>query len=313
MNKAKKFIWDNFPIVRKIYSQYITLHYKHLYEKSPRLAAETYYANIHGGVKPNLDDPKTLDEKNIWLALNTDTDIWARLSDKYAVREYVKECGAEEILNDLYGKWDYVDDVDFSNLPNEFVLKSNNASGTVIVVEDKNKIDIKAIKKTMRKWLPKKVTYGYIGYNGHYLKIKPCLIAEKLLHDALSVGLPIDYKFFCSYGKPFLVEVMQGRQVGSHNRRSTYYDKDWNMIFDRNVVGTGVFLEKPQSYEQMISYCYRLARQFPFVRVDYYEIDGKPLFGELTFTPSLDYFTEEMRIKYGDYVDISSLRGKTNA
>lgn len=309
MNKAKKFIWERFPFVRKVYSHYITNFYKHLYKKSPRLAAETYYANIHNGAKPDLDNPRTLDEKNIWLALNTDTTIWTRLSDKYAVRDYVRECGCENILNELYVKWDKVEDVDFSELPNEFVLKSNNASGTVIVVEDKKKADITAIKKTMKKWLPKKASYGYIGYNGHYLNIKPCLLAEKLLHDSLSVGLPIDYKFFCSYGEPFLVEVMQGRQVGSHNRRSTYYDKDWNLIFDRNVVGAGVILDKPKSYDQMIEYCYILAKQFPFVRVDFYEIDGQPLFGELTFTPSLDYFTEDMRIRYGDGIDLSKVRG----
>lgn len=313
MNKVKRIIYDNIPLVRLVYSKYTILRYRNLYNKSPRLAAETYYASIRGGRKPDLENPKTLDEKNIWLALYSDTSLWPRLSDKYAVRQYVEECGAGEILNELYAKWDCIEDVDFTVLPKEFVLKSNNASGTVIVVEDKDLMDSEAVLKQMKKWLPKKVSYGYIGYNGHYLKIKPCLIAEKLLHDSLSVGLPIDYKFFCSFGKPFLIEVMQGRQVGSHNRRSTYYDIDWNLIFDRDKVGAGTLLDKPKSYDKMITYCNMLAKQFPFVRVDFYEIDGKPLFGELTFTPSLDYFTEDMRTKYGECVDISSLRGNTDA
>lgn len=312
MNKVKKIIWDNFPFVRKVYSHYITHFYKRLYEKSPRLAAETYYANIHNGKKPDLDNPKTLEEKNIWLALNTDTSMWSVLSDKYEVRNYVKECGLAHILNELYGKWDHIDDIDFSLLPNEFVIKANNSCETVLIVKNKNELDVNEAKKKINSWF-KGLPYGYIGYNGHYLHIKPCIIAEKLLHDSKSKDLPIDYKFFCSYGEAFCCAVMQERTVGTHDKRTTFFDSDWNVIYDDNKINRGELLSKPKSYDEMIQYCYRLAKDFALVRVDFYEIDGEPIFGEMTFTSGVDIFTDELNRDLGKYIDLSQERGKFNA
>lgn len=305
VNKIKKAIYS-IPLVKALYSICLNRHYKALYEKSPRLAAEEFYSSIHKGRKLNLKNPQTLEEKNIWLALNTDTSMWSVLSDKYAVRDYVKECGLSNILNDLYAKWDHVDDIDFSVLPNEFVIKANNSCATVILVRDKDTLDIKEIKKKIRRWFTR-IPYGYIGYNGHYLRIKPCIIAEKLLHDSNSEVLPIDYKFFCTYGKVFMCEVMQGRTEGTHSLRATLYDEKWSVIYDNNKVNKGALIEKPVSYDLMIDYCYKLAKDFPLVRVDFYEIDGKPVFGELTFTPGVTVLTDEMNNKLGQYIALPQI------
>ncbi len=302
MNKLKKAIYS-IPLVQMIYSIRLNRHYKALYEKSPKLAAEEFYSSIHKGKKLNLENPQTLEEKNIWLALNTDTTMWSILSDKYAVRDYVRRCGLSNTLNDLYGKWDNVEDIDFSALPKEFVIKANNSCATVIIVRDKEKLDVKETKKTIKKWFTG-IPYGYVGYNGHYLRIKPCIIAEKLLHDSKSDGLPIDYKFFCSYGKVFVCEVMQGRTEGTHSIRATFYDENWNILYDNNKVNRGKLIDKPVSYDLMVQYCYQLAKDFPLVRVDFYEIGGQPIFGEMTFTTGVSVFSDEINLELGKHIEL---------
>jgi hypothetical protein len=101
----------------------------------------------------NFKNPKDLNEKINWLLFNSDTSEWSRLSDKYRVREYIKECGLEDILIPLYGKWDDVDDICFDKLPNSFILKANNGSGTVLIVENKETQNINMIKDQLRKWI----------------------------------------------------------------------------------------------------------------------------------------------------------------
>ena len=302
MNIIKKAIYG-IPLFKKVYSIRLKRHYKALYEKSPRLAAEEFYSSIHKGTKLNLDNPQTLEEKNIWLALNTDTSMWSVLSDKYAVRDYVKKCGLSIILNDLYAKWDSVEDIDFSTLPNEFVVKANNSCATVIIVNDKAILDKNKIIREISGWF-KGIPYGYVGYNGHYLRIKPCIIAERLLHDSNSEGLPVDYKFFCTYGKVFVCEVMQGRTEGTHSIRATFYDENWDILYDNNKVNKGKLIDKPVSYNLMVQYCYILAKDFPLVRVDFYEIDGKPIFGEMTFTAGVSTFSDEINHELGKYVEL---------
>lgn len=307
MNKVKKALY-RIPAVRQLYTVLLNLHYKKLFETDPRLAAEEFYSKIHNGKKPNLENPVTLEEKNMWLALNTDTTIWSRLSDKYEVRDYVKECGLSHILNELYAKWDQVEEVDFSSMPNEFVIKANNSCATVLIVDDKEKLNCNDARKIIRGWF-KGIPYGYVGYNSHYLRIKPCIIAERLLHDTRSTELPIDYKFFCSYGKVFACAVMQERTVRTHDKRTTFYDQNWNVIYDDNKVNKGRLIDKPSSYDDMVSYCHQLAKEFPLVRVDFYEINGAPIFGEMTFTSGVDIFSDELNRDLGKYVDLSRVRG----
>ena len=129
----------------------------------------------------HLKHPKTLNEKMLFLSLKTDTSLWTKCADKYAVREYVKERGVEDILVPLYGVWDDVAEIDFNALPNEFVLKTTHGSGEVVIIRDKAELDVPSVVKTFKKYLSKR--YGALEGGHHYIRIVPRVIAEKLLHN----------------------------------------------------------------------------------------------------------------------------------
>ncbi|MBT5530647.1 MAG: hypothetical protein HOK35_15925 [Cytophagia bacterium] len=257
----------------------------------------------------DLKNPKDLNEKILWLKFNTVIESWSRLSDKYAVRDYIIECGLKEILNDLYAKWETVEDINITNLPNSFVLKPNNGSGGVIIVKDKNKFDLEHAKKQLLKKMNNRV--GLLGAEIQYYSIRPCIIAEKYLCPSVNQNSITDYKFWCFNGEPYNVFIC-------HNRFKKYvhislYDLDWEkhperLIFnkmDRN--GSDYDIERPVSYEKMLDICRIVSKPFPCVRVDLYEIDGQPIFGEMTFTSlggMMDYFSPEYLEKMGNEIKL---------
>ena len=291
-------------VLLKAYSFGFEKYCKWLYNQSPRKSAEFYIKHFTGKM-PDLDNPKNLEEINIWLALNTDTTIWSKCSDKYAVREYIEEKGEGVLLNELYGKWDSADDIDFSLLPDKFVIKTNNGCATVLIVTDKSKINIPQTRQLLNKWLKKE--YGYFGYNGHYLRIKPCLICEKYLKDEKSGETPIDYKFYCTYGTPIIIEVITERNIEKRQCKATLYDTNWEVIHESTKESKEI-VEKPESFDKMISACKTLAQNFPFVRVDFYEIQGKPIFGELTFTPEIRNFSPSISEKLAKNINVEELK-----
>lgn len=166
--------------LKKIKSFAIHELYIILYKIKPRLASDLmYYHAFHK--RMDLKNPKNLIEKINWLQFNSDTSLWTLCADKYRMREYVKEKGLENYLPKLYGHWDNPDAIDFDALPNEFVLKSNNGCGTVMVVDNKNRLNFEEVIKTLKSWLK---PYGYTGGQTHYLRIKPCIIAEERLKQS---------------------------------------------------------------------------------------------------------------------------------
>lgn len=286
-----------------LYEKLNTAYFKRLYEKNPRLSAEAYYKRHHHGEEINLDNPRNLEEKIAWLALNTDTSVWTRCTDKYAVRGYIEEKGCGDTLVPLYGKWDTAEEVDFDSLPNSFVMKTNNGCGTVLIVKDKSKLNTMDVRKKLTKWLKK--PYGYEGWNGHYLSIKPCLIAEAYLDDHSQNGILIDYKCFCIYGEIKAIVLYSDRRFKGHTYKANVYDKDWNLLHESRVENVGEQFEKPATLPQMVEACKKLAGDFPFVRVDFYQVDGKLVFGELTFTPETLMLTDEFNEKIGNLIDLS--------
>ena len=147
-----------YTFLSRIYCDYLYLKDKRLFNKNPRMAAEARYCHAF---KRSLDwdNPKDLYEKIYWMLFNTDTSLWTKCADKYRVREYVEEKGCGKYLVKLYGQWDDPMSIDFNKLPNEFVLKANNGCGTVMVVDDKSKLDERRVKKTMKRWLSR--PFGY--------------------------------------------------------------------------------------------------------------------------------------------------------
>lgn len=261
------------------------------------------------GKRINWEDPKDLNEKIQWLKFNSDTTEWSRLSDKYRVREYIRECGLEHILVDFYGQWEDANMIDWEKLPNQFVMKVNNGSGDVLVCKDKSQLDKKTTSEKYNSLL--KLKFWELFAEPHYSRIKPCIIAEQLL-DCNKQAIPsttlIDYKVWCFSGKPEFIWACYNRtyekvEVGC-------YDLDWNYhpeqsAFTNHYAKASKQLPRPKNLDKMIEYAAILSKDFPEVRVDFYEVDNKVYFGELTFTAKggyIDFYTPEFLKILGDKV-----------
>ena len=304
-------------VLKRLHGDYLYYRFKRLYEKDPRLAAEGLYKKKYGSKAVlNIDNPKSLIEKITWLELNSDTSLWTLCADKYRMREYVEQCGLGEYLPKNYGHWENPDDIDFGQLPNEFVLKANNGCGTVMIVRDKNKLNEKKVKKELKRWLKHK--FGYMGAQAHYLSIEPCILAEELLHQdeeqkSFSPESFVDYKVWCINGKPESILVVYGRNDNGYSL--DLYDTSWKRL-DEKLMKNGHFvfreemIPKPNCLDKMLSMAKMMAEPFPEVRVDFYVVDGKPVIGELTFSTGYGYFTDEYYEYLGTKVDISKAKKK---
>lgn len=301
--------------LKHLNSNYLYYHFKRLYEKDPKLAAYGLYDKIYGNHDDfNLDNPKTLIEKITWMELYTDTSLWTLCADKYRVREYIAQCGLSEYLPQLYGHWENPDTIDFGQLPNQFVLKANNGCGTVLVVKDKSTLDEKKVKNTLKKWVSR--PFGYMGAQSHYLSIEPCIIAEELLHQEPShaVFSPhslVDFKVWCINGMPESVLVTYNRHRGRHDL--DLYDLSWQRKKDYiNFNGSFGYSEKPlpkpKSLDKMLEMAKILSKDFPEMRVDFYEVDGQPVIGELTLSAGYGNLTREYYEYLGSKINLSKIK-----
>ena len=297
----------NNKIIALIYKDYMFYLNKILYSISPKSAANKEYKKFF---KKNIDwdSPKNLIEKIFWLQFNSDTSLWTKYADKYLVREFVKEKGYENYLPKLYGKWDNPNDINFDELPERFVLKSNNGCGTVIVAKDKLQLDYESTIKQLTKWL--KRPFGYSAAQSHYLKIKPCIIAEEFLENTSENSSSIvDYKIWCFNGEPESILVVSDR-LSINDYSLSFYNLNWTNIsnmtlteYSKNKCWKNV--DKPDSLDKMLEIAKSLSKGFPQVRVDFYDIDGHPYFGEMTFTTGFGYCTENYYNYLGAKVDLS--------
>lgn len=263
-----------------------------------------YYKCHHKFI--NWKNPVTFHEKVFWLSMNTDTTKWSVLADKYAVRKFVADKCGDDVLCKLLGVYSSPEDIDFHSLPNSFVIKTNNACLTNILVREKSKLDEISAKRTLNKWL--KLKYGALSAQPHYSRIKPMIIIEEYLkQDDYNTPL-IDYKFFCFNGIPEFCMVNSSRIIGSHLFNTYIFNMNWEIVFSNIVVKNGEPIpSKPMNLENMVSIAKSLSENLKFVRVDLYNIQGKPIFGELTFTPALYNDQIESFINgYGALIDIST-------
>ena len=286
----KKILW---PLVkmRRLHDAYLIKH-------NPEKMFSIWHKRSTG-VFLNIDNPQTLDDKIAYMAFRTDTSEWSRLADKVRVREYVEECGYGDYLPKLYGIWEQADEVDFANLPGAFVIKTNNASATNILVRDKSNIDEAALRKQLAIWL--KTDYGYRTCQPHYSRIKPLILAEEFLVNKGDESPLKDYKFYCINGAPLYVIVYTDRVTNSHDMKRTIYDMNWERhqeFLGRHAV-PGPEINKPQSFEKMKEIAGKLSQPFQFVRIDFYEINSQPVFGEMTFTPGMQETSTEFSIMLG--------------
>lgn len=291
-NKLKRAIVSPFRNIVKAISP--TFYVKYQYK----------YITHH---KLNLKNPIRYTEKLQYLRLYVypKMPLVSKCASRDGVREYLKEKGLEQYLVPIYGIFDHFEDIDFNKLPNQFVMKCTHACAFNEIVLDKSKINIDELRKKFNKWL--KTDYGKKTVERHYSNIKPRIIIEKYIGEL--DNLPREYKIHVFNGKARSLYVVTGRKKDI--RYNNYYI-DWTPFDGSQFNGwkkTDYPLEKPDNFDEMVNLAETLAKEFPFVRVDLYNINGKIYLSEMTFTPAkgtLILDDDQCDFEMGKWLDISN-------
>ena len=253
------------------------------------------------GKNLGLDNPQTFNEKLQWLKLYDRKDIYTTMVDKYEAKKYVANIIGKEYIIPTLGIYDNFDEIDFDKLPNQFVIKCTHDSGGLVIVKDKNNFNIKDAKKKINKYLKK--NYYYSGREWPYKNVKPRIIVEKYMEDNKYHELR-DYKVYAFNGECDYVMLCFDRF--NDGPKFIYFDRKWNMIkeFSKDGLkyGDTIKVDKPKNLDKMFRFAEILSKGIPFVRVDFYEVNGKLYFGELTFYPSSG-FDNTRTIECQKYLD----------
>ena len=228
----------------------------------------------------DLKDPKTFSEKLQWLKLYDRDSLYTTLVDKYAVRGYVADkIGKEHLIPLVGGPWASAEEIDFDALPEQFVLKCNHNSGGVIICRDKSSFDIEGAKARLNKFLSR--NYYYRSREWPYKNVKPCIIAEKFMQDEKFDNLSV-YKILCFGGEPKIFQTIKNDKTPEES--IDYFDINWNRLdLRQNFPNSAEPLEEPSNREEMLKLARELSRGFPQIRTDFYSINGRVYFSELTF------------------------------
>ncbi|GGW53107.1 teichuronopeptide biosynthesis TupA-like protein [Winogradskyella epiphytica] len=255
---------EKLSLAQKSDYQYIKIDYKKRY-----------------GKEIDLKNPKTISEKLQWLKLFYRNENMPICSDKYDVKIFLEKFGYEHLLNEVLGVYhtaDEIDNIDLESLPDSFVVKATHGSGWNFICKDKTKVDWVDQKKIFKQWM--KLNLYVFGREWNYKNLKPKILIEKFIDEH-----PLnDYKFICYNGKPKTIQV---NSVKDNIKYMDFYDLDWNrlgIMYD-SYVQADHFVPKPDQYNEMLQIAEELSQEFPYVRVDFYNYNGKILLGELTFFP----------------------------
>lgn len=290
-NKLKRAIAKSLQPLIRVFSKrlYVSLQYRYI-----------------TGKKLNWKTLRKYTEKLQFLRLYVfpKDPLVIKAASRAGARAFLIEKGFEDILIPSYGIYDCFEDIDFDKLPNQFVLKATHASGFNYICFDKEKMDINLVKKTFSRYLA--TDYGKKTVEPHYSKIKPKIIVEAYIGQGDI--LPIEYKIHCFNGVPRYLYVVTGR--GKNIRYNNYY-VDWTPFneaqFNHWKTSEEALLP-PSNYKEMLEIAKTLSKDFPFVRLDFYSVDGKIYFSEFTFTPAkgtLIFDNEKADYEIGSWLDIS--------
>ncbi len=269
---------------------------------------ETYLKMIYRlyyGFPLNLKNPIRYTEKIQWLKIYGRTPINAVMADKYAVKEYIKEHVGEQYVIPLLGVWDRPEDIDFSKLPERFVIKCNHNSGTgMYICRDKSRLNEQSVRKGLRKGLREDY---FLASREYAYRIPRKIIAEEYMEDAETKELR-DYKFFCFNGEPKVLFIASGRLQGEDSVTFDFFDMDYNhLTLTNGHPNAKVLPEKPKGFEEMKHLAAKLSKGMPHVRIDFYEANGHVYFGEFTFSHNgglVPFKPEEWDYKLGEMISL---------
>lgn len=272
------------------------------------------------GYELDLDHPLTFNEKLQWLKLYDHKPIYTTMVDKYKAKFFVASRIGEEYIIPTLGVWDSFDEIDFDVLPDQFVLKCTHDSGSLVIVTEKDKMNMQIIRNKINKSLQR--NYYNLNKEWPYKNVPHRIIAEKYMIESHPVnntamdcdffGL-IDYKFYCFNGQPrFLYIGFANIIKGEKKDQLSYFDLDLQPApfyrIDHEPLPFSI--DKPRNFDNMIHIAELLSKGIPFVRVDLYNVDNQIYFSELTFTPGGGYgrfFPEEWERKFGDWIVLPEL------
>lgn len=274
----------------------------------PKFYAKIYY-EYHTRKKLNLEKPLEFNEKIQWYKVYYHPKILNQLVDKYEVREYVENKIGKKYLNEIYGVFNTPNDIPYANLPQQFVVKATHTSSHNLIVLNKEELDFSKANKLFKKWLGKNQYYR-IGQEWAYKDVKPRLIIEKFLKEDKKISLT-DYKFYCFDGVAKFVNIHLDR---AENHQKGFYDLNLKALpFQRisSDKSAAPEVEMPENFNEMVKLAEILADKIPFVRVDFYSIEGKTIFGEMTFYPAdgrKDFYPDQYNKIIGDYFKLPKLK-----
>lgn len=268
-----------------------------------KLLEKKFKKNI--GRDLDIVNPISYNDKLQWLKLNWFDSKAITCADKFEVRQYVSSRIGDKYLNELYGIFNSVDEIEIDKFPKSFVLKGTHGSGFNIICENKDNMNWHDELVKMKRWL--KTNYYWGNREWIYKDIKPRIICEKFLSE-MDGGLPKDYKFFCFNGEPKFLFLASDRGIDT---KFDFYDLEWNKIpVAQYYPNSNYSIPKPEKLEEMIELARILSEGFPHVRVDFYVIDNNIIFGEMTFfhfSGTKKFEPDKFDKIFGDYLDISKI------
>lgn len=256
----------------------------------PTLMSDKWYLKViwlkRMGYKLNLKTPVNFNEKLQWLKLYDHKSEYSIMVDKYRVKDFVADIIGEQYVIPTLAVWNSVEDINIDMLPNQFVLKCNHDSGSVVICRNKLTFDLNRAKEKLKNAFNR--NYYWSAREWPYKSVKPVVFAEKYIEDSDSDAL-VDYKWFNFNGKPKFMYISRDR---GRNPRTNFYDMDFNLLPFRMVdPNSEQVISKPLKFEEMKYLASKLSEKLPMVRTDFYMVDGKVYFGEFTFYHNGGYFT----------------------
>lgn len=264
----------------------------------------SYY--ISTGSRLHLKEPKTYNEKLQWLKLNYRRPIMTQCADKYEVRSYIDNTiGSGYLIPLVGGPWNSFEEIDFSKLPDRFVLKCTHDSGGLVICKDKSRFDIQRARYIIEKCLKHNFYWG--GREWPYKDISPRIIAEAYMEDSSTHELR-DYKFFCFDGRVKALFIASERQSVGEETKFDFFDSEFRHLpFTNGHPNAKILPQKPLHFEEMKSLAEKLSAEFPHARVDFYEVNGNVYFGEITFyhwSGMMPFEPQEWDELFGDWLKL---------